>query len=98
MRSAARLSADGIYEPISVCAYRRAVYRVPVDGTIRHVRLNRGQEFAGYTVERPLRSGPEVARILRDLANNVEEHSAGGEGLRRDYNGARVGSWRLVAE
>lgn len=43
-------------------------------------------------------AGPEVARILRDLADKVEEHSAGGEGLLRDYNGARVGSWRLEAQ
>lgn len=39
--------------------------------------------------------GGEMARILRELADKVEECSAGGEGLLRDYNGARVGSWRL---
>lgn len=46
-----------MYEPICHYACRRAVYRLLVGGTIRHVRLKSGQEFAGYTVERPLGSG-----------------------------------------
>jgi len=42
--------------------------------------------------------GAEVARILRDLADNVEERSDDAEGLLRDYNGAKVGSWRLEVQ
>lgn len=42
--------------------------------------------------------GAEVARILRDVADNVEELGGGAQGLLRDCNGATVGSWRLEVQ
>lgn len=41
-------------------------------------------------------AGTEVARILRDVASAVADHTDGTDGLIRDYNGAKVGSWRLA--
>ncbi len=43
-------------------------------------------------------AGTEITRILRDLADKVEDHTTAGEGLLRDFNGARVGTWRLEVQ
>ena len=40
-------------------------------------------------------AGTEIARILRDVADQVEDRTTAAEGLLRDVNGARVGTWRL---
>lgn len=39
--------------------------------------------------------GPEVARILRELADKVETSTALVSGNLRDINGNTVGSWRV---
>lgn len=40
-------------------------------------------------------AGTEIARLLRELANKIEDHSTSATGTMRDYNGTTVASWRL---
>ncbi len=39
--------------------------------------------------------GPEVARLLEQIAREIRELGITGDAVVRDYNGARVGSWSL---
>lgn len=40
--------------------------------------------------------GPELARILRKLAETLEHGTHEQDGLLRDVNGNRVGSWEIT--